>query len=205
MTDTYFSIQSPTEGLYKEKGSKFIAFAYPCSDEEQAKIYLTELKKSHPTARHHCFAWRFGSDTNRYLDRYSDDGEPSNSAGKPIFGQIKAFEVTNVLVVVIRYFGGTKLGVGGLIHAYKTAAQDALQQAKIQTYFISDYFKLTYDFSLSGVAMNTIKKSSAEITEQGYEGQKALTLFKIRQSESNELQKSFNELHGFELKLLKTE
>ncbi|MCB0401957.1 MAG: YigZ family protein, partial [Flavobacteriales bacterium] len=107
MTDGYRTIAEPSEGLYKEKGSKFLAFAYPVFNEEEFKEKLTELKKQYHDARHHCYAFKFGLTDNEY--RYSDDGEPNNSAGAPIFGQIQSFELTNIAIIVVRYFGGTKL------------------------------------------------------------------------------------------------
>src|SRR5665648_601830 len=123
-TDTYKTIGAPCEGLYKEKGSKFIAYAFPVSDEQQIKEITARLKKEHHSARHHCFAWRLGSD--HQLFRLNDDGEPSGTAGRPIFGQIQQHELTDILVVVVRYFGGILLGTSGLTNAYKHAALDVL-------------------------------------------------------------------------------
>ena len=122
MADLYKSIQNPSEGLYKEKGSKFLAFAYPVSTVEEIKERMAYLQKQFHDARHHCYAWRLGADMERY--RVNDDGEPSGSAGNPIFGQIQSRELSDILVVVIRYFGGTLLGVGGLINAYRSATSD---------------------------------------------------------------------------------
>ncbi len=203
-SDTYQSIVKVSEGFYKEKGSKFMAFAIPCHNEEEAKQHLNQFRKEHPNACHVCFAWRFGTNAQQYKDRFSDDGEPSNSAGKPIFGQIVAYEVTNVLVAVVRYYGGTNLGVGGLINAYKTSAKSAFEQAKIQTFYISDYYLVKFDFSLTGQAMNLLKKFEVDILEQGYEGTKATVTYKVRQSNSQLLLDAFEEQFGFELKYLKT-
>ena len=119
MTDLYKTIKHPSEGLYKEKGSKFLAFAYPVSSEEDIGRIITDLRKQYHDARHHCYAWRLGPEKDRF--RVNDDGEPSGSAGKPIFGQIRSMDLSDVLVVVVRYFGGTLLGVGGLIRAYRAA------------------------------------------------------------------------------------
>src|SRR5690606_7725476 len=124
MDDGYRTIAQPAEGLYKEKGSKFIALAYPVYTEEEIKDRLAELRKKYYDARHHCYAYMLGADKSRY--RANDDGEPNHSAGDPILGQIRSADLSNVLVVVVRYFGGTKLGVSGLITAYKTATADAL-------------------------------------------------------------------------------
>lgn len=153
---TYYTIQSSTEGLYKEKGSKFLAFAYPVSTEEEVKIIQDDLRKEYYDARHHCFAWVLGMDEQRH--RANDDGEPAHSAGDPILGQIRSFELTNVLVVVIRYFGGTKLGVGGLIHAYKTATEEALSKARKQSIYETKkvIMKFTYD------AMSTVERLVAD-------------------------------------------
>ena len=125
----FLTIQKKSEGIYKEKGSKFIAYAYPIKTEEEVRPLLKSLKKEYYDARHHCYAFVLGKDKKRF--RAADDGEPSNSAGAPILGQIRSLDLTNVLVVVVRYFGGTKLGVPGLITAYREAAKDALNQSTI--------------------------------------------------------------------------
>ncbi len=125
----YLSIAKISEGFYKEKGSKFFAFAVPCKTEEEVKAFIQAKRKEHHQAVHVCSAFRLGSDKKLY--RSSDDGEPSNSAGPPILGQIQSFDLSNVLIAVVRYYGGTNLGVGGLITAYRTAAKDALEQAQI--------------------------------------------------------------------------
>ena len=128
--DTYKTIEFPSEEiLFKEKGSKFFGYAFPVTTEEAIKEHLEILKKQHHTARHWCYAWQLGKSYELY--RANDDGEPSNSAGMPIYGQLQSFELTNILLVVVRYFGGTKLGVGGLIQAYKTTAQWALEASEI--------------------------------------------------------------------------
>ena len=129
MEDFYKTIAVPAEGLYKEKGSKFISFAYPVQTEEQIKGIVAELKDKFYDARHHCYAWMLGAGKKNF--RANDDGEPSSTAGRPILGQIQSNDLTNILIVVVRYFGGTKLGVSGLIHAYREAAADALNHAEI--------------------------------------------------------------------------
>ena len=123
------TLSTSGEGFYKEKGSKFLGYAYPCSDTNQVKVHLERLRKENPGCVHVCYAYCLGSKKEAY--RYSDDGEPSNSAGAPIYGQIKSFDLTNVLIAVVRYYGGTNLGVGGLINAYRTAAKEALENASI--------------------------------------------------------------------------
>ncbi|MDP2112754.1 MAG: YigZ family protein, partial [Bacteroidota bacterium] len=129
MEDTYKTIEKPSEGLFKDKGSKFISFAFPVNSEDEIKDIVQSIKKEHHSARHHCYAWRLGADHLHF--RANDDGEPSSTAGKPILGQIQSFDLTNILIVVVRYFGGTLLGVSGLINAYRSAALDAINQAEI--------------------------------------------------------------------------
>src|SRR6478736_3309084 len=133
-SDSYLTISQTADELYKDKGSKFLAFAFPVKSESEIKKKLTSLKKEHPSASHHCYAWRLGADKAAF--RANDDGEPSNTAGKPILMQIQAKDLTNVLIVVVRYFGGTLLGVGGLINAYKQAALNVLNKTTIIEQFI---------------------------------------------------------------------
>jgi len=180
MTDTYFTIQGPSVGEYKEKGSKFLAYAFPVFSEEDWQIHLEEVKKLHPKARHHCFSWRLGLDGNNF--RANDDGEPSGTAGRPILGQIDSFGLTNVLVVVVRYFGGTKLGVPGLIHAYKTSTADALGNAQKIEKTLEDIFRLNFDYSLMSQVMNATKFLKLEIVKQNFD-QEAYIDIAIRQSE----------------------
>lgn len=149
---TYYTIYSKTDGLYKEKGSRFLAFSYPVTTEEEVKEIQEDLRKQYYDARHHCFAWILGMDEQTW--RANDDGEPAHSAGDPILGQIRSFELTNVLVVVIRYFGGTKLGVGGLINAYKTATEAALTKAKKQVIFETKTITMKFSYD----AMSAIER-----------------------------------------------
>ena len=174
MNDLYKTIQSKSEGLYKEKGSKFIAFAYPMSSEEAIKTEIAELRKRYHDARHHCFAWRLGADLERY--RVNDDGEPSGSAGKPIYGQIQSRELTDVLVVVIRYFGGTLLGVGGLINAYRSAASDALDQSGIVEMKVTSRLKLEFGYSQMNSVMKVIKDFQLEFEDQQFDLDCSLTI-----------------------------
>lgn len=148
MQDTYKTIAKRSEALYKEKGSKFIGIAFPASNEDDFKTALESIKNEYHDARHHCYAFKLGMDENNY--RYNDDGEPSNSAGAPIYGQIQSFNLTNIGIVVVRYFGGTKLGVGGLISAYRQAAKEALESAQLVSKTISDYYRLTFDYAIMG-------------------------------------------------------
>lgn len=153
-----------SEGFYKEKGSKFLAFVVPCKTEEEAKDYLNKWRKEHHLAVHVCYAFRFGSDKKVY--RASDDGEPSNSAGPPILGQIQSFDLTNVLVTVVRYYGGTNLGVGGLINAYRTSAKEAIENAEIIEKEDSVEVEILFSYEQIPQVMKLIKSHSCEVIEQ---------------------------------------
>lgn len=157
----YQTLDKLTEGLYKEKGSKFIAYAVPCFNEEEAKNYLAEWRRLHHQARHVCYAYRFGSDHSVF--RANDDGEPNNSAGAPILGQIQSFGLTNVLIGVVRYFGGTKLGVGGLIHAYKTAARDAIENGSIVERELKQLLEMKFSYPLIPLVMNAVKQFQIDV------------------------------------------
>ncbi|SDV99623.1 IMPACT family protein [Aequorivita viscosa] len=166
--DTYKTILKPSEEvLYKEKGSKFFGYAYPVFTEEEAKEYIESLKKQHYNARHWCYAWQLGKRYEQY--RANDDGEPSNSAGMPIYGQLQSFDVTNILVVVVRYFGGTKLGVGGLVQAYKTAALMALESSKIVEKTINETFILKFEYPEMNTVMRIIKDENLSVVNQKME------------------------------------
>lgn len=163
--DTYRTIAEPSnEVLFKEKNSKFFGYAFPIQNEEEVKLHLEQLKKQHFSARHWCYAYQLGTDKISY--RANDDGEPNNSAGMPIYGQIQSFELTNVLVVVVRYFGGVKLGVGGLIAAYKSAAQMALENAIIIEKTIDVHFQLFFEYKNMNKVMRIVKEKNLEIIHQ---------------------------------------
>lgn len=163
--DTYKTIEISVENiLFKEKNSKFFGFAFPVTSEIEVKTHLENLKAEHFSARHWCYAYQIGTENIKF--RANDDGEPSNSAGMPIYGQIQSFEITNVLVVVIRYFGGVKLGVGGLISAYKTSAQLTLNEANIIEKTIDKKFKITFDYKNMNKVMRIIKEKNLEIISQ---------------------------------------
>jgi len=153
--------------VFKEKGSKFIAYAYPLSSQEEVDSILQAQKKEHPKARHWCYAWQLG--VEKPVFRYNDDGEPNNSAGKPIYGQIQSFNVTNVMLVVIRYFGGTKLGVGGLVTAYKTAAKMALENAVIVEKTVKENFSLQFEYVHMDKVMRVIKENDLGILSRKME------------------------------------
>ena len=178
--DTYNTIEfSPPAILFKEKNSKFFGYAFPIQSEDQVKPIIDNLRKQHPTAGHFCYAYQLGTDTLAY--RANDDGEPSNSAGMPIFGQIQSFSVTNVLIVVVRIFGGVKLGVGGLISAYKTTAQLILETCEIVEKTIDIHFIISFDYINMNKVMRVIKEKKLAIVTQEMEINKnsALPIGKI--------------------------
>ncbi len=154
--DTYLTVAQPSEGLYKEKGSKFMAYAVEVKDEDEVKEHLQRIRQQHSQARHVCYAYRLGISGETY--RYNDDGEPSGTAGKPIFGQLLSFNVTYILIAVVRYFGGTKLGVGGLITAYKEAAKDALLSANIIEKTATRTIDFTFDYAKMNEVMRFLKQ-----------------------------------------------
>jgi len=168
MKDTYQSItKASPEVLFKDRNSKFFGYAFPIKTEEEASIHLEELRAKHHKARHWCYAWQIGKEDFQY--RANDDGEPSNSAGMPIYGQIQSFDVTNILIVVVRYFGGVKLGVGGLINAYKTAAQMALEESDILKRTIDEIFIVKFDYPEMNKVMQVIKKNNLNVIDQKLE------------------------------------
>lgn len=153
--------------MFKEKNSKFYGYAFPIETEDEVKPILEKIKKQHYTARHWCYAFQIG--TSKIYFRANDDGEPNNSAGMPIYGQIQSFELTNVLVVVVRYFGGIKLGVGGLVQAYKTGAQMALEVADIEERTIDVHFFLSFDYKNMNKVMRVIKEKNVRLVNQEME------------------------------------
>ena len=196
--DTYKTITKPSsEILYKEKGSKFFGYAFPVTNEAAIKQHLIELKKLHHNARHWCYAWQLGKEYSSY--RANDDGEPSNSAGMPIYGQIKAFDLTNVLVVVVRYFGGTKLGVSGLITAYKTTAKMALQNSNIIEKTIDEEFLLTFNYPEMNAVMRIIKEEKLKIIKQQLEEICKITI-SVRKKDSERIFRVFNNTYKVAVK-----
>ncbi|MBB6610986.1 YigZ family protein [Pontibacter sp. Tf4] len=174
MQDTYRTIAEPTESIYKEKGSKFLAFAYPVYSEDDIKEHLAELRKKYFDARHHCYAYILGADKSRY--RANDDGEPNHSAGDPILGQIRSADLSNVLVVVVRYFGGTKLGVSGLINAYKTATADALAKATIIEKHETALLHIHFGYPQMNDVMSLVKDYNLSVRQQQFELTCTLTI-----------------------------
>ena len=184
VSDIYKTIKDKSEGIYKEKGSKFLAFAYPVFTEDEIKKHIAELRKEFYDARHHCYAWKLGLDGNRY--RANDDGEPSGTAGKPIYGQILSHELTNILVVVVRYFGGTKLGTSGLIHAYKTATKDAIENTTVVELTVNDTVEVKFDYGVMNEVMRIIKDENPEIITQDF-NLNCLMMLSIRKSKTKML------------------
>lgn len=168
------TITEQSEGFYKEKGSKFLAFAIPCKTEEEIKQHIQSLRKEHYQAVHVCSAFRLGSDKKKF--RASDDGEPSNSAGAPILGQIQSFDLTNILIAVVRYYGGVNLGVGGLINAYRTASKEALENARIIEQEDEVRITLLYDYNEMPQVMALLKNSPAKIINQDFQLSCKLTI-----------------------------
>lgn len=166
MSDAYLTIKAQSIGEFRDRGSKFIAYAFPISNEQDWQPYLEALRKEHPKANHHCFAYRLGLDKNNY--RANDDGEPSGTAGRPILGQIDSFGLTNVFIVVVRYFGGTLLGTSGLINAYRECAADALKNAEVIEKTVEEFYRLTFDYAIMSDVMNAIKKLGLPMLEQNF-------------------------------------
>lgn len=200
--DVYKTIEKPSiETLFKEKGSKFFGYAFPISSEEDVKIILENLKNQHHTARHFCYAYQLGILEKRV--RVNDDGEPSNSAGMPIYGQIQAFELTNILVVSVRYFGGTKLGVGGLMSAYKISAQQALEASKIIEKTIDEYFQVSFNYDLMNKVLRIIKEHDVFLINQKLDI-KCEYEIAVRKKDALKVFQIFNEMYPISIKKLES-
>lgn len=200
--DVYKTIEKPSiETLFKEKGSKFFGYAFPISSEEDVKIILENLKNQHHTARHFCYAYQLGILEKRV--RVNDDGEPSNSAGMPIYGQIQAFELTNILVVSVRYFGGTKLGVGGLMSAYKVSAQQALEASKIIEKTIDEYFQVSFNYDLMNKVLRIIKEHDVILINQKLDI-KCEYEIAVRKKDALKVFQIFNEMYPISIKKLES-
>ena len=164
--DHYKTVAGPAHGEYKDRGSKFLAYAFPVYAEEEWQARLEEVRREHPKARHHCYAYRLGLDGNNF--RANDDGEPSGTAGRPILGQIDSFELVNILVIVVRYFGGTLLGASGLINAYRESAADALNHAQVVERTVEEIYRITFDYALMSQVMGSIKSLDLEMVRQDF-------------------------------------
>lgn len=196
--DAYLTISDAVSAEFKDKGSKFIVFAAPIQSQEEMKQYLAQIKELHPKATHHCYAYRLGLDklTNY---RANDDGEPAGTAGKPILGQIDSKQLTNLIVIVVRYFGGTKLGVPGLIHAYKSSTKLALEQANIIEKQVFDYYQLQFDYLQTNDVMRLLKREQVTILSQYYEETKQLINISFPRLKSTVLLDALSELRDIKV------
>ena len=195
--DTYKTIQELSEGVYRDKGSKFIAYLYPLSSENDIKDIITALKAEHPKARHHCWALRLSPD--RTVFRLNDDGEPSGTAGRPILNTLLSNELTNVLAVVVRYFGGTLLGVPGLINAYKSATVEAVKNAKIIEKTVNSVFRIEFGHPLMNEVMKIVKEEDLKISNQDFDLRCSFSL-EIRQSQVNKVIGRLEKVEGLKWK-----
>jgi uncharacterized YigZ family protein len=181
LNDSFLTLKEPAYGEFKEKGSKFLAYCYPFSHEEDIQIVLSLIKSEHPKASHYCFAYKIGIDNNRF--RSNDDGEPSGTAGKPILGQILSYNLTDILIVVVRYFGGTKLGASGLIHAYRQAAIEGLSNASVIEKFMTTKYVLKFTYEHMGSIMSSLKTNQINILEKSFDSH-CFVKIEIRNSEA---------------------
>ena len=198
--DTYKTITKPAEGeLFKDKNSKFYGFTFPVTNEDQIKQHIEDVRKTHYAARHWCYAYQIGTEDIKY--RANDDGEPSNSAGMPIYGQIQSFGVTNVLIIVVRYYGGVKLGVGGLINAYRTGAQLALEASHIIEKTINKTYQLKFEYKNMSKVMRLLKDNDVDISNQTLELDCLLEI-SVRKNNINKVAELFEQFFGVEIKEL---
>ncbi len=193
MEDTYKTILQPAEGIFKDKGSKFIAYIFPVTSEEEIREIIQTIKKDHHSARHHCYAWRLGYE--KLLFRANEDGEPSLTAGKPILGQIQSFDLTNVLTVVVRYFGGTLLGVSGLINAYRNAALNAITQAEIIEKLVEQPFLVEFDYAVMNEVMKIFKEEKLVQIDPQFDLRCRIKT-SVRLNELNKIINAFNKIEG---------
>lgn len=195
-SDIYLTIEKPSQAIFKDKGSKFLAFAYPVETEQQIKDILSQLKKEHHTANHHCYAYRLGADKLNF--RANDDGEPNNTAGKPILGQLQSSDLTNVLIVVVRYFGGVLLGVSGLINAYKNSAAEAIKMSNIVEKQIMFSYLINFPFDSLNDVMKILKQSNCKINEQHFDTECTIN-FIIRKGSSEHCEEILKKIQGLQL------
>lgn len=194
---TYRTIAKESEGLYKEKGSRFIALAYPVRTEEEVKQHVAEVKKKYYDARHHCYAYILGPNKDAY--RQNDDGEPSGTAGRPIHGQLLSNDLTDTLIIVIRYFGGIKLGVSGLINAYKTAAKDALDNNTIVERFVEEDYEIHFPPLGMNKVMQLLKRDTVKITDQQYDTD-CIIRFTVQKRDADALLEALQKVEGASIK-----
>lgn len=199
--DTYKTIVQPAEGLFKDKGSKFLAFAYPLVSETEVKPLLLKLRAEHTKAVHFCYAYRLTPDRNVY--RVNDDGEPSGTAGRPILNALLSADLTNILIVVVRYFGGTLLGVPGLINAYKSAANEAIIIAAIKDKTVNDRYEIKFDYLAMNDVMRLVKEEQLDVLDQQFDNQCRIQ-FEVRKSQLNKVLQRIEKQTGVEIKYLGT-
>ena len=202
-SDTYKTIAAESKGLFRDRGSRFIAIAKPVSSPEEIKIILEELRKEYHDARHHCYAWMLTPDRQAW--RVNDDGEPSGTAGRPIMGQINSRELTNVLVVVIRYFGGTLLGVSGLINAYRSAAEDALSNARVVEKYVTESWFVTFPYTAMNDVMKVMKDEGCGQHSHNYTGDECSTEISFRSSLADKVTGRLRKISGLTMSWLRTE
>jgi len=198
-TDTFLTVLSPSQGLYKEKGSKFISYLFHVETEEEAKEYLVKIKKEHHDARHHCYAYSLGEKGENW--RVNDDGEPSGTGGRPILGQIRSRGVTNVLIIVVRYFGGTLLGVSGLANAYKMAAEDALTNAMVTEHIIHENYEIEFPFASLNSVMKILKDENIKQSDHRFDLVCNMKI-SLRKSASPQILHRFSLIEGFKSSLI---
>ncbi|SDS77128.1 uncharacterized protein, YigZ family [Mucilaginibacter mallensis] len=197
--DTFLTIDKPAEGIFRDRGSKFLAFVYPINTESDIKPLLTQLRSDHPKANHHCWAMRLGID--RSVFRTNDDGEPSGTAGRPILNTLFSRNITNVLVVVVRYFGGTLLGVPGLINAYRTAAEEALNTAVVIEKMLHDIYTIQFDYQQMNDVMRIIKEDNLTVLDQQFDNT-CIMKIGIRRMQVNQSIARFEKVSGAVIKLI---
>ncbi len=199
MSDSYFTIGKAEISEFRAKGSKFLGYGASVSSDEEVKSFLGSIVEIHPKATHHCYAWRMGGDGKQY--RANDDGEPSGTAGKPILGQIDSKDLTNTMVIVVRYYGGTKLGVAGLIEAYKECTRELLDNAEKVEHIVQSHYVLSFDYELMNQAMRHVKSSKAKVLRQDYDNCCKLYV-SIRQSEASQLEAALDQAYKLEYEFL---
>ncbi len=201
-TDEYRTIRKASEGIYREKGSRFISLVLPVRDENEIKSHLEAVRKQHHEARHHCFAWVLGSEGGRW--RANDDGEPSGTAGRPILGQIRSHGLTNILIVVSRYFGGSLLGVSGLMNAYRTAAASAISNSEIIDHVVHDQYEISFPYQSMNDVMKIIKEEEINHSDLIYDQDCRMKVF-FRSSASSRILGRFSRIRGFSNRFLGSE
>ncbi|MFA7132286.1 MAG: YigZ family protein [Bacteroidales bacterium] len=197
--DTYLTIEEKSQGIYKEKGSKFIALAFPVSNEDNVKEIIKSIKKEYFDARHHCYAYIIGHDKSVF--RMNDDGEPSSTGGKPIYGQLLSNNLTNILIVVVRYFGGIKLGVSGLINAYKKAALDSINNAKIIQKTLNEVYSISFEYTLMNRVMKVLKDFDLPQLNHRFENDCYLE-FQVRKSDAIKVVDTLCSIDGVKVKFM---